>query len=616
MVHPRIAPVKPRGILPETGDAIALEEAIESLIGGRSAGIVEIVGDAGAGKTTALEHLAACNQFSSGVTFLDEPELADVKRAAAESLVIFTTSVHRNSLQAPSIQLAPWGDDDLIEYLFAKHADRCQAVFELVQNDSFREHIGGEPELWRAILDEMAMDDRPAGIRQALSRAVARSIEPAASEAVGDFCLSKTLHDFHQTETLALGDRLRLWDLTASLLRFHPVWLLLAGQRIVELIELRRYDDLPTEAPYELLRESALRIAENQDLIDAIDRHTHENHTNQQAMLASLLHIAGAAWRPIPNANLAKGYFNGAQWRDVDAAGAILERAQLENADLSGADLTSVDLGNSRLRGTNLNGSKLLRARFGGADLRRADLSNADAERSDFRSATLAEAKLDRGNFFWSVFDHANLKDATMVGADLSMAIISAAQVEGLDLTDARLQLARLNRLVLRNTIAVGASFAGAKLSECDLEQMELPSADFANARLNSCWLTASVMPNANFHGASLFGAGLADIEWENADLREADLRECQFHMGSSRSGLVGSPYPGHGSRTGFYTDAFEDRYHKPPEQIRKANLCGADLRGANIEGADFYLVDLRGATLDDDQVDWLRRCSAILDDR
>lgn len=51
------------------------------------------------------------------------------------------------------------------------------------------------------------------------------------------------------------------------------------------------------------------------------------------------------------------------------------------------------------------------------------------------------------------------------------------------------------------------------------------------------------------------------------------------------------------------------------PEEIRKANLCGADLRGARLTGADFYLVDLRGAKYDADQLEHFRRRRAILED-
>jgi uncharacterized protein YjbI with pentapeptide repeats len=124
---------------------------------------------------------------------------------------------------------------------------------------------------------------------------------------------------------------------------------------------------------------------------------------------------------------------------------------------------------------------------------------------------------------------------------------------------------------------------------------------DFAFADLTGALMTGSVMPKASFNRAKLKNAGLADIEWEGANLRGADLRGCAFHMGSSRSGKVGSPYPGHGSRTGFYTDAYEEQHFKAPKEIRKANLCGADLRGAKYDAR---------------QAAHFRRCDAILDNR
>ena len=85
--------------------------------------------------------------------------------------------------------------------------------------------------------------------------------------------------------------------------------------------------------------------------------------------------------------------------------------------------------------------------------------------------------------------------------------------------------------------------------------------------------------------------------------------------MGSSRSGLVGSPIACEGSKTGFYTDDFEDRHFKSPEEIRKANLRHADLRGANLSRLDLYLVDLRDAKLDRSQHDHAQQCGAILED-
>ena len=139
---------------------------------------------------------------------------------------------------------------------------------------------------------------------------------------------------------------------------------------------------------------------------------------------------------------------------------------------------------------------------------------------------------------------------------------------------------------------------------------------DFHDADLRGALLTGSRMQEANFVGADLRGAGLAEIDWPGADLHDADLRRASFHLGSSRSGLVGSPIACEGSRTGFYTDDYDDQDIKSAEEIRKANLRGADLRGANIEGVDFYLVDLRDAKYTRDQAEHFRHCRAILEDR
>ena len=116
------------------------------------------------------------------------------------------------------------------------------------------------------------------------------------------------------------------------------------------------------------------------------------------------------------------------------------------------------------------------------------------------------------------------------------------------------------------------------------------------------------------FFQADLRNAGLAEIDWQDCDLRNADLRGAAFHLGSTRCGLVGSPYPSHGTRTGFYTDDYEELAFRQPEEVRKANLGGCDLRGANLDGVDFYLVDLRKARFDRARRRQLIATGAILD--
>ncbi len=153
-------------------------------------------------------------------------------------------------------------------------------------------------------------------------------------------------------------------------------------------------------------------------------------------------------------------------------------------------------------------------------------------------------------------------------------------------------------------------------MSMCDLEDAEAPAANFAFADLIGANLTSSRMPGANFSSAILKGAKLGNVNWEGADLTHAYLNQCTFHFGSSRSGLVGSTIASEGTRMGFYTDEYDQQTYRPPEEIRKANLCGADLTGANLKDTDFYLVDLRGAKYTPDQFEHLRRCGAILFDR
>jgi uncharacterized protein YjbI with pentapeptide repeats len=130
---------------------------------------------------------------------------------------------------------------------------------------------------------------------------------------------------------------------------------------------------------------------------------------------------------------------------------------------------------------------------------------------------------------------------------------------------------------------------------------------------LTGALLTGSSMPRARFDGARLDNAGLAEVDWPGVSLRGAELRGASFHLGTTRNGLVGSPIACEGSRTGFYTDDYTEQDFKAPEQIRKANLCHADLRGADITDVDFYLVDLRHAKYDPEQEEHLRRCGAIL---
>jgi uncharacterized protein YjbI with pentapeptide repeats len=238
-----------------------------------------------------------------------------------------------------------------------------------------------------------------------------------------------------------------------------------------------------------------------------------------------------------------------------------------------------------------------------------------EARRASFRAARLEGANHEGIRARQGVFERTILRGARLVRADLTDAELDRADLEDADASGATFDRAHLVGLDLRSTALAAASFNRATFDRCDLSGLELAAPDFGNAILENTDLTGSVMPNANFAGALFPGAGLAEVHWERADLRGSDLRGSTFYMGSSRSGLVFSPIACEGSRTGFYSEDLEDWAHKAPEEIRKANLRGADLRGCLLEGVDFYLVDLRDARYDEEAREWFRKCGAILED-
>jgi uncharacterized protein YjbI with pentapeptide repeats len=436
---------------------------------------------------------------------------------------------------------------------------------------------------------------------------------------VSDYCLAA------QTDPSwanALMKKLAKRRCEESLRRAIPhgiVQMLLAAERIVsDLADGAACNYLGKQLPRELIRETASLLRPDykaffrlMDLIRGTKRKFHP-------MAASLLHIIDPDWRPMENRAplLARAYLDRARWPGVhlekaDISGADLRYSDLEKANLKNAIAREADLGNA-----NLRASSLVALDANGANFTNGNLARISAENAQFNLANLEGADLEGADLKGATFQSAKLTGVRLVNADLRQAKLTRADIEEADFLGANLEGASLGGLKLGRAKFVDARFARADLTKCDLEGMNLPSADFESAILVGAYLTGSSMPGANFLGARLCSAGLADIEWEGAILRDADLTGATFHLGSSRSGLVGSPIASEGSRTGFYTDDYSEQDFKAPEEIRKANLCGADLRGAKIEGVDFYLVDLRNALYDREQEEHFRRCGAILESR
>jgi uncharacterized protein YjbI with pentapeptide repeats len=609
------APVQPRVYLSESHEALPLEEVLRPFVETRTRGAIHLTGSPGAGKTTALAHLAARWPQPGPVLVGECPTAAELEVLAAEYLVVYTAPRPCRDQQLALLYLAPWGKDEVIEYLLAVHKDRCTSVMARLQVERVP-LVCDSPCVWRVVLDQMAAEEALPDARTALLRHIRTSLaDDRLFHELEEHCLSAGVKGLQAAKkTRRLTEALAQNGLSTLLLPPVVSLHLAVDLMVRELREGSKCKFLYQQLRRELIKTAAPVICSD----ERVQRALHSflaGDCKRHPMTASLLHQAGTGWVPGATRNLAGAYLDGAAWPDVDLSQANLNcaslaRSYLCRANLDHAAAQSTNFSRARLDGATLSGMTAHRAEFLQANLCAVQAAEAQFTGTNFTAAELEDAHLERCNFQSADLGRANLR-----GANLQRADLTAASIAGADFSSADLTRARLSGLRLREATFTGACFAAARLECCDLEYLDLPGVSFAGADLSEALLTGCQMPEADFTGACLRRAGLADINWEGACLRDADLRGASFHLGSARSGLLFTPYPCEGSKMGFYTDDAEEQHFKAPEEIRKANLCRADLRGARLDDVDFYLVDLRDALFDPQQEAVLRRCGAILED-
>jgi len=616
MIDPKRAAVRPRILSPETGEPLLLEDEVRSLLDVGVTGPVALIGPRGSGKTAAVWHLAAVFSSEKGLVLFDELGESPYPGAWPDTrLIVFTRQAPPSWSCKAVYRLAPWNQDDVLEYLLTLHPERVGSVMARIRSGKWGQ-LGGNPELWQLVLEQMAQDDAIADFRQALEAFLTNHTDERKRGRLGRACLAGVTE-----KQFDLAGELRgcgVGYTVRRVLHYPSALLLLAADYLARSLSTgMEWDRLRTTLPRDLVRTVAGLIAADGAVLTSLRRIVVEDPT-VQPMAASLLHAADASWRPdsTPPPSLAGAYLDGAAWPGIRLLDALLTSADLSGADLQKADLTAAKLVGANLEQADLRECVLSEANVTGACLRRARLSKVIATQTLFTSAELEEADLEDAHLVRASLGCANLARADLRGADLTQACLVGAKIEEACFAGATLREADLSGLRLRDADFSGADFGSARLLGCDLEGMQLPGCNFEKANLHGALLTGSGMQVANLASADLRNAGLADVDWEGVDLRGANLSGASFHAGSSRSGLVGSPIACEGSRTGFYTDEYDEQTYKAPEEIRKANLRLADLRGAVLDGVDFYLVDLRGARFDPEQEPYFRRCGAILEAR
>jgi uncharacterized protein YjbI with pentapeptide repeats len=619
MIIPARAPVRPRVILPDGDGTILLEDVVSDFLEGRDEVLV-IAGGIGWGKSVALAHLAASADAGHRITFLDEPSATEVRAALNVGKAVIAVRLLCDEL--PNITcrkytLAPWCNDDLIEYLLAIHPRECGSVMRRIASAADCAMHRGRPEVCVAVVEQLAEDESLLTVIAALRRAIVASLgHTDRLKAAQQFCMASLAYDragaIASFKDLLAGDR----DRKIGLLRHEPVQLLLAADGLATALESsRKCPWLKCSLPRPLIDLAAPLLSDA--AIDHLHRELRRRNRSGQAMAASLIHASRHCWIPDVNAcDLTGAYLAGTNWSGLRLRKTVLNNCDLSGSNLAGAVLENVSAVGAKFARCVLRDASLTRIKASGADFNGTDLSAVKANLANLDGADFSGAELRGALLLNATLRGAVLRDARLDGADFQCAKLRGATIDGASFEDANFDMADLGKLPFRTARISGASFKMADLQESDFEGADVPLAIFIRADLRNANFTSSRMPGANFTRAHLQGAKLGDVNWEGADLTHAKMRGCTFHFGSSRSGMVGSTIAGEGSRTGFYTDDFDQQTYRPPEEIRKANLCGADLTGADLSDTDFYLVDLRRAKYSPEQFEHLRRCGAILFDR
>ena len=543
-----------------------------------------IIAPPGGGKTTALRYLRAALPADSEVEFFDDELPLEAIDPTASRLVILTTAdskYPRKSVEV--IELSPWTLDDCMEYLAAVHREQCASVLSRLRADESLAIAQGSPQLFTLIMDAMAGDATLTSSREILRRHVNELIPPGES---------RDLMLWNQKTDVLTPEQHRWW-------RHDVVDKILVAQWMVDQFCKgfipNEFEDITHQSHWisEFAAAAKLRPAAVGFLAEVVRKQ--KPRAFAAPMAASILLMVDPNWRPESGKRLLLDHASlpSARWAGMDLHGALLRGVNFAGADLSRADLSQAAAARANFTGANLRGARLGQAQLTNANLWAADLREAILVSAQLAHANLTGARCEKANFNRVRFCDILLNEADFTGANFN-----GAKMDEINLTMAKW---------------AGASFAIARLHRCNLERLELPHVDFKFADLTGSLLTGTRIHGGDFRSANLSQTGLAEIDWENCDLRDADFTHASFHLGSSRSGLVPSDIPCEGSRTGFYTDDFLEQNFKPPEEIRKASLRGANLLGAKVEGADFYLVDLRGATYSADQARHFARCGAIL---
>lgn len=147
-----------------------------------------------------------------------------------------------------------------------------------------------------------------------------------------------------------------------------------------------------------------------------------------------------------------------------------------------------------------------------------------------------------------------DLSNLDLIGVDLSEAKLECAKLNGMILIGTRFERAEMNYADFRNSELIGACFNEAKMRESDMRNCTMSKASFLGAdldfaRMNGIKAEASKFIKAEMYGVNLTGARLIGVDFfgsnmKNAKFNFSDMRNTCLDesnlSGSDLSGAIG----------------------------------------------------------------------------
>src|SRR4051812_5295310 len=260
--NPSRAVVTPRACAAPDGEPLPLHDHVRRLLARGMTGVVNVFGGRGSGKTTALRHLADLLPPEAPVVLRDlaEPSRRITDADRRRCLVVLATCRRAVVPHLAAFRMAPWTNDDAIEYLLAKRPDRCASVMDRLKQSPTGATTQGLPRLWAIVLDEMIASDAIATPAEALRHHLAaRLTDETVRHRASAYCLRQFMRpgpgpgENHAGPPAYLSREDRG---LARLICHPPVQLLLAAQRVVwDLAGGKGRRLLHRPMPVDLLRE-------------------------------------------------------------------------------------------------------------------------------------------------------------------------------------------------------------------------------------------------------------------------------------------------------------------------------------------------------------------------